>query len=482
MILSQVDTILQQIRISGFTKPIIIGVSGGPDSLCLLDVLHHSGCALIVAHLNHGLRPEADAEACLVEETAHTIGVEVVVGKEDVPKFARENKLSIEEAARILRYKFLFLQARLHDAEAVAVAHNADDQVETIMMHLLRGSGLSGLKGMSFVTLPNPWSQDIPLIRPLLSSWRQEIVQYCQEHDLHPIQDKSNQDVTYYRNRLRRELIPLLENYNPQVRKILWRTAQTLAGDDEILDQAVTSAWKDCVKDQGSGYIAFQQTAILSQGKGMQRRLVRGALDRLRPGLRDLDYETVERAVDFITSPSKTATLSLVEGIYLLLEADRLWMAVWNAELPDFDWPQIPAGVELSLAIPGEISLPHGWRLKAEWAGRAALPLSFQSNQNTFQAWVSAECLQLPLLVRSRSPGDRFQPLGMAEGTVKLSDLMINAKLPRRARPAWPLVCSKGMIIWIPGRQISHQVRVVDTTLQVVYLQLYESSSKENGA
>jgi tRNA(Ile)-lysidine synthase len=472
MVFSCINTILQQIHLSGFTKPLLIGVSGGPDSLCLLDILHQSDYPLIIAHFNHKLRPEADSEASFVEKIAQAMEGVFVLGTADVAEFARENKLSIEEAARFLRYRFLFSQARLHGVAAVAVAHTADDQVETVVMHLLRGSGLSGLKGMSFVSLPNPWSQDIPLIRPMLSCWRAEILQYCQDHDLHPIQDESNRDITYSRNRLRHDLIPFLETYNPQVRKVLWRMAQTLAGDEEILGQMVAAVWDDCFIEQGSGYIALRRPVLLGQAKGMQRRLVRQGIDRLMPGLRDIDFDTIERAVHFITDPSHTANLSLTANVHLLLENDRIWIVLRDADLPDAAWPQIPIDMEMNLDVPGEVWLPKGWCLSAELIGRAELPPAYQDNQNTFQAWLSAEQLELPLRIRSRRNGDRYQPLGMPDKTVKLSDLMINVKLPRRVRSAWPVVCSKDAIIWIPGRPISHRVRISETTRKIVYLQL----------
>jgi tRNA(Ile)-lysidine synthase len=479
MLYSQVEYILQQIFPSGLTKPLIIGVSGGPDSSCLLDILNRLGYPLIIAHLNHGLRVEADAEADLVGQVGKNLGIKVILGKEDVPAFAQQNKLSIEEAARVLRYRFLFTQAIQIGAQAVAVAHSADDQVETMMMHLLRGTGLSGLKGMSIVALPNSWSEDIALIRPLLSSWRQEIVQYCQDRDLHPIQDKSNQDTSYYRNRLRHELIPYLESYNPQVRKALWRTAQTLAADEEMLEEAVGKVWGECVVDEGPGYAAFRYTVLVGQSKGMQRRLFRQGLNRVKPGLRDVDYETVERAVGFIANPARTAYISLSGGCYLLLEGDRLWLAGWDAYLPGFEWPQLPGGAAISLDVPGEIELPHGWSLKADLVCRSDLPRSFSTNTDAFTAWLSFERLKLPLLIRARRPGDRFQPLGMLDRKVKLSDLMINAKLPRRARSAWPLVYSDETIVWVPGHAISNAVRIDEDTQQVVIMRLHRRPDVE---
>src|SRR4030067_3134889 len=168
------------------TRKVLIGVSGGPDSLCLLDVLTQLGYPLVVAHFNHQLRPEAQLEAEQVRRFAESHGLSFVMGERDGRSFAREQRLSLEEAARVARYRFLFEQTEESGAQAVAVAPTADDQVETVLMHLLRGSGLAGLKGMSPRATPNSWSQTIPPVRPLLGVGRSEGLAYCEERGLKP--------------------------------------------------------------------------------------------------------------------------------------------------------------------------------------------------------------------------------------------------------------------------------------------------------
>ena len=189
---------------------LLVAVSAGPDSLCLLHVLWQLGYSVVVAHLDHGLRVESAAEAAMVQHFAEDLGVQWVCKRQDVQGYATQNGLSIEEAARNLRYRYLFEQAERLEAQAVAVGHNADDQVETVLMHLLRGAGLSGLRGMGHYSLPNPWSQRIPLVRPLLGIWRGEIQAYLDRSGLKPSLDSSNLELRYYRNRLRHELIPHL--------------------------------------------------------------------------------------------------------------------------------------------------------------------------------------------------------------------------------------------------------------------------------
>jgi tRNA(Ile)-lysidine synthase len=192
-------------------QPILVGVSGGPDSLCLLSRLHEAGWRVIAAHFNHHLRTEAAEEAAAVEELAARMQVAFVGGAADVRQYAAERKLSIEAAARDLRYRFLFEQARRDAAQAVAVGHTADDQVETVLMHFLRGAGLNGLKGMQYRSFLREYDVALPLVRPLLDMWRADTAAYCVEHGLSPHYDASNESTDFLRNRLRNELIPLLE-------------------------------------------------------------------------------------------------------------------------------------------------------------------------------------------------------------------------------------------------------------------------------
>ena len=188
----RIQSILQHNCQLVINKPVVIGVSGGPDSLCLLDLLWRMQYLLIVTHLNHSLRAEADDEARLVEEEAGKRCLPFVTQKMDVRAYAEHRKVSIEEAARTARYNFLFDQARRLGAQAVIVGHTADDQVETVLMHLLRGAGLAGLIGMEYSTVLREFDERIPLVRPLLSTWREQINAYIADRSLSPVTDESN--------------------------------------------------------------------------------------------------------------------------------------------------------------------------------------------------------------------------------------------------------------------------------------------------
>ncbi|MBK8615583.1 MAG: tRNA lysidine(34) synthetase TilS [Anaerolineales bacterium] len=210
---------------------IIVGVSGGPDSLCLMETLRLAGYSILVAHFDHQLRMESGQDARMVEKTAARLMLGCIIDGTDVRTYADQEKLSLEEAARNLRYRFMFNLARERNAQAVAVGHTADDQVETVLMHFLRGSAINGLKGMSHRSIIKSFDANIPIVRPLLNMWREETVVYCASNGLRPHYDSSNDSLNFQRNRIRHLLIPNLESYNPKFREAILRMSQSLKGD-----------------------------------------------------------------------------------------------------------------------------------------------------------------------------------------------------------------------------------------------------------
>jgi tRNA(Ile)-lysidine synthase len=455
------------------SKTVLVALSGGPDSLCLFDAIWRLGYPIIAAHLNHRLRPEAWRDAQAVKQFVGERNLTLAMSEVDVGEFADTHGLSIEEAARLVRYRFLFEQAEHFNAQAVVVGHTADDQVETVLMHLLRGAGLSGLTGMTFRSFPTSWSQTIPLVRPLLGVWREEIHAYLSERSLQPVQDASNLDTQYFRNRIRQELIPALKTYNPQIRQRIWQTAYTLQGDNELLDRAVDAAWESCHAVAGPGYVSFKIGELQVQYRGMQRRLLRRAVSLLRTGLHDIDFDTIERGTKFLNKPKYSSQIDLSGGLYVFYEEDRLWVAAWEADLPTGIWPSVEQGKALDLQVPGSLNLSGGWQFYAQPAYDISQAFSqAMGNRDPYQAWLDFNDLQFPLIVRGRLPGDRFQPLGMRGHSTKLSDMLINLKLPSRARSTWPLLLSGMDIVWIPGFRLAHPYRLKEKTRSAVHLYL----------
>lgn len=463
-------------------EPLLLAVSGGPDSLCLLDALARLEFSITAAHFDHGLRPESAEEAEAVRRQAERLGVPFLSGRQDVAAYARQERLSLEEAARVLRYQFLFAQARQISAQAVVVGHTADDQVETVLMHLLRGAGLSGLKGMDFRALLPGFDERIPLARPLLPFSRADTVEYCRQRGLQPLIDPTNADVAFLRNRVRHELIPLLETYNPQARQAIWRMSRLLTDEDAVLQAAEEQAWQDCFARQDKHAVALCRAAFLAQPAGLQRRLIRRAINQIQPAvghLRDIDYAAVERALGWAAAPG-SGQVDLAQGTRLFVEGDLLWIARENGPAPSPDWPQLTGAGPLPLPVPGSIDLSSSWRLSGEWKGAQEAP-SFQENvPPAHTAWLDADAIDGPLAVRTARPGDRFQPLGMEGHSVKLSDFWVNEKLPRRARQNWPLVVSGDKIVWVPGYRLAHPYRVRADTRRLLVLHL-ERVENKNG-
>jgi len=470
--INHLSHILQQDCQLDASRLVLIGVSGGPDSLCLLDLMWRLKYPLVVAHLNHGLRIEAGEDASFVREAALFRGLPFILETADVAAYARANHLSIEEAARSMRYEFLFKQARSYQAQAVAVAHTADDQVETVLMHLLRGAGLSGLTGMSYRSEHNPWSSDIALVRPLLGIFRDEVLRYCSDRDLHPVIDRSNIDTTYHRNRIRKDLIPALETFNAGIKVNLMRMAHILSGDDQVLEVLTDNAWPDCCIELGSDSVALSISGLLAQPLGIQRRLIRRTISVLRPGLRDINYAAIDKVQSFILQPIQGGQSDLTNGLCLLREGNKLWITNWNVNIRTNDWPQM-VGKSYILTIPGRIDFPGGWHIQTEpVVNTHEVLLQARSNVDPCLAWIDLFDSESSLTVRPPLPGDRFQPLGMDNHSIKLSDFFINEKIPRRARRHWPLVCLGDGIAWISGCRIAHPHRLTSDSTRCISLRL----------
>jgi tRNA(Ile)-lysidine synthase len=419
---------------------------------------------VICASFNHHLRPESDEDIAHVQAVTETLGLPFVTDSADVAAHAAAEGLSVEEAARILRYRFLFREARKARAQAVAVGHTADDQAETVLMHFLRGAGLSGLKGMPPRVILPVFDAEIPLIRPLLTWTRADTEAYCRENSLPTRHDASNDDKTYLRNRLRHELLPLLESYNPQIRQSLARTAQALQGDHEILAKVIDEAWESALVDQGKGYLAFDRVVLNYHSEPMRRNIFRRAIQTLSPNLRDADFDVLARAASF-----KSGIIDLAGGLQIFNEGQVLYVACADARFPPLYWPQLENPFELQS---GFAPLGSDWVLRVdEVSGEEAFARA-QENQDPFTAWLAVSLTEDPLWLRNFRTGDRFEPLGMPGKQVKLSDLFVNLKIPKRARPKWPLLCIGDEIAWVVGLRLAHRWRVTDQTRQALCLRL----------
>jgi tRNA(Ile)-lysidine synthase len=434
-------------------------------------MLHEAGWWVIAAHFNHALRPESDEESAAVESLAARMRILFVGDRSDVREYAADRKLSIETAARELRYRFLFAQAHAHYAQAVAVGHTADDQVETVLMHFLRGAGLKGLKGMSYRSYLQEYDVEVPLVRPLLDAWRGETEAWCAQHGLEPHYDRSNDSPEFLRNRLRHDLIPLLETYNPRFRQAAWRASKTLAADYEVLAKALQPLWQQCLLEQTASHVALDLGMLTGQSRAVQLHLLQRAARQLLPHY-EIGFADLERASAFVAGSPQQA--DFVGGLQLLREGETLYVALGEQGLASDAWPQLPAEADsVEVQPPATVELAAGWRLTASvfQVGEEAYP-GLPVDSDPFEVTLDAEAAAGPLCLRTRQAGDRFEPLGMQGRSQKLSDFMVNVKMPRRARDRWPLVCAGEQIAWVPGYRPAHWCRLRPDSGRVLLLQI----------
>lgn len=482
-LLTEVEEFVQQHDLLAPGDTVVVGVSGGPDSVCLLHLLHRLrdewALRLHVAHLHHETRGEySDADAAFVASLAQAWGLPASVTRQDVPAIAEENDLALEEAARRVRYEFLASVAGETGAERIAVGHNADDQAETILMHFLRGAGPSGLRGMLPVTsmahyrlLGGLADFTLPprlpaLIRPLLGTPRRAIERYCAEHDLATRFDRSNLDTTYFRNRIRHELIPLLETYNPNIRQRLRHTGRVIAADYDLLTELRHAAWRETVRRASDEAVVFDLARWRRQPLALQRALIREAAYRLRPQVRDFGFVHVENATRLAQEGETGTQATLPGGLMVTLGYERMTIAGAGYERPQ-EGPSLPPGKRITVNLPGTTSLPEsGWVLEAEWQADWSMA-DIEENPDRWTATVAEEALEGPLALRTRRPGETFQPQGMGGHAPALSDWMINTKIPRTWRDRLPLLTAGDEIVWVCGWRVSEKAMVEPETRRV---------------
>jgi tRNA(Ile)-lysidine synthase len=464
-------------------EPVVVGVSGGPDSLALLHALRELapefGLQLHVAHLNHQLRgAESDADAAFVENLAREWSLPATVEARAVGAYAREHQLSLEEAARVVRYQFLADTAARIAAHRVAVAHNADDQVETILMHFLRGAGLSGLRGMTYRTkLPNePNRPNVPnepnglwLVRPLLDVTREEIEAYCREVGLQPRFDRSNLDTTLFRNRLRREVLPFLEQLNPNLREVLRNSARALADDYEYL-RAQTEGTFVRVARRANGAFVFDRAEWQALPPSLQRATLREAVRDLRQGLRNINWQHVEDARRVALEGETGAEATLPQGLLLVVGYDDFTV---GETLPLPDMP-LMHHEEIRLRVGETAELPD-----SDWSVQTSpiAPLSESERGRGRGNWtvvLDADRIRGQLVLRMRRRGERFEPSGLGGKHKSVHEFMIDEKIPRHLRDLLPILADEEKILWVCGYRVDERAKATEETKQVVRVEFFK--------
>ena len=477
-------------------RRILVALSGGPDSLTLLHALHSArndcGLTLYGAHLNHRLRgAESDADAEFAVSTFAQIGIPFTCESADVAAYRDKRRLSLEDAARQVRYAFLADVAEQHGADAIALGHTADDQAETVLMHIIRGSGLDGIRGMQTLDTRriagmserkgDGKDKAIALFRPLLSTTRAQTHAYCAALGLTPRIDSSNTSPEFLRNRIRLELMPLLEQLNPSMQAALLRLARNATQDSDYIREHAAAMWGDVAQLTGDGrskVVALNTAALRHEHPAIQSYVLRHAIEAVGG---EITQRSILDATRLLSSaPGKM--LNLPGRLRFTTDYGKAFIG--TADALDERLSSLPKlRGEFPLTVPGEVQTGV-WRIRATIeelkapehektvadARKIAASAEWQDGKTIVET-LDLDSVGSGLRIRARQPGDRFQPLGMA-GSKSLRAFMIDARVPRRWREGLPLLVSERGIVCVPAWRIADWARITDTTKRVLRLEV----------
>jgi tRNA(Ile)-lysidine synthase len=436
----------------------ILGVSGGPDSVCLLHILHELRgeleIRLVVAHYDHGLREKEDeTETRFVRRLASSMALPFESEKASLLKEGIAS--SLEERARNARYAFF---ERLKDrlcAQKIAVGHNLNDQAETVLMRLLRGSGPSGLTGI-------PPSREHTIIRPLIEIRREEIESYLKARGLTYVIDSSNLRTDYLRNKIRLELLPRLLEYQPRLIDHLGQLASIIGGDNKYLETQAEDWVAREAEQKPEGDILIPVPSFIDLPQPIRNRVTRHLLRKMGKNLRRIDYGHIESVYILAKSRNPQGLLNLPNGLTVKRVYDRLAFMAGDADKPvEFHYRLEGVGTYYLEEIGRSITLVEIERdVVLSWPNQA------------WTAYLDAEKLQYPLILRTFKPGDRFVPLGM-NGQKKIKDFFIDLKIPSETRASTPILVSQDTPVWVCGHRIDDRFKVTSETRKILKVAIY---------
>jgi tRNA(Ile)-lysidine synthase len=462
---------------------VLIGVSGGPDSVALLHGLrfltHCYRLRLGIAHLNHCLRQAAsDRDEAFVVALSQELGLPCFVERADVNGYRRERGLSLEEAAREIRYDFLEKTAVQYRYTKIALGHHADDNAELILMCLLRGSGALGLSGMQPI-------RDGKFVRPLIRISRGEILQFLEAQKIPYVLDESNDDPRFTRNRIRHHLLPeLKQQYNPRIVAALNRLGVIFDAEESWMNEMTEALFEKLVRVSTDEKLALSLPHLKQQPVALQRRLLRKAIERLKGNLKGITLEHIDAIICQFAGKSQAKYLTLPQGLRIRFERKGLCFTIQKQSgRAEGVCKSESASVSFTYYIEnkqiGEMPFDcclHEIGMKIRFFKTGPLPTHIMREAGQQCAFFDMEKIKFPLTLRNRRPGDRFTPLGMT-GHQKVKDFFINRKVPGEQKEQCPLLLSREQIIWVVGYQIDDAVKVNLSTRNVLKAELLVMSS-----
>ncbi len=450
----------------GMLKPgdsVLVAVSGGPDSVCLLSVLRaftkELDLTLHIAHLDHMFRGKESAdEALFVAGLAEEFGIPATVEKFDVPAFCRERGLSSQAGAREVRYVFLQRVAGEAGASRLALGHTATDQAETLLMRLIRGAGVSGLSAIP------PVRENI--IRPLIEVTRPEVMEYLEQKHLDFVTDSSNVKPAYMRNRVRLEIMPVLEKFNPELVRALSSAAALLRDEDQAMEMHLLDILPGVII-QEDGRVYLKLSEFNSLHIAFKRRILRRAAELSGYEPSGISSVQIEDALLFMSEARTGRAMQVLPGLVIERQYDRFLVHAGKET----------TGFCIRLSIPGVTTVSEaGLEVEAKVLGEAMdepppiAPLLKEgaSENYLWQAAFDYDKIRPPLYVRSRRPGDRFHPAGMGGKSKKLQDYFVDEKVPRLTRDNTPIVASEQDVVWVVGMRTDGRFLTEDGTKRVL--------------
>jgi tRNA(Ile)-lysidine synthase len=473
--MSSGSTFLEQLD-AGLTRAsvphgavLVVAFSGGPDSSALLgglsELRDHWNFTLWAVHVNHNIRPgESELDQRAAQQIAEQCGVEFTAVAVEVPTVANEKNISIESAARQLRYEALSHSADKHLAYGVVTAHTRDDQAETVLMHAGRGSGLKGIAGIrprSVLKIPGS-DIEMTALRPMLGISKAECETYCEQIGVQFVVDESNSSREYTRNRIRLDVLPELIKAIPGSSDALARLAENAADDLSIVDWAVERLLEQARGGPVPG--RYSRASVLSHPPALIARVLMRTFEDHVGHANDLERSHVASMVELLAGRSGTS-LDLPNGVTFIVDRDSFGFRSGSA--PDNDCPY-PDPLKLTeLKIPGTTGLGDGFSMTTAIVER---PLNLDP-ENPWVTFASPTIARLLPRLRNRKNGDRFQPLGM-EPQVKLQDFFVGAGVPERWRDRVPIVESSRGIVWVAGSRLAEWAKVQPAHKRVTRLEL----------
>jgi len=433
---------------------VIIGVSGGADSSALLHLFamfrKELGIKLTVCHLNHKIRGrDAACDEKYIMEISRKLGIRCVTESFDVPAFAKRNRLSLEDAARRARHGFFNRTAKSIGADKIALGHTADDNVETLLMRMIRGAGLRGLEGIPKVRGM--------IIRPLINIWRSDLEGFCRKHSISPRIDKTNYDTAFFRNRVRHELIPHLQKYNPRIKETLSRLIDILGQHYDFLESETIKYASKVLKGK-KDRVDIDKKKLLHLRPILQAEILRLAIEKVKGDLFDISYVNI---LDILASIKKTSATISIPGLQIYIGRNSVAVSP-GGERTDVRYKHF-------LTIPGRIRVAGGrYMVRASLVEPGRLKRLKHTNPNV--AYVDLGKISGPLWVRSWEKGDRMRPMGF-KGTKKLQDIFIDEKVDMREKALLPIVSDSKKIVWVSGFRIDDKVKVDPGTSKIVKLE-----------